>query len=159
MRRLKKLLVLLASHLAAAVAGFGAGIYALPILIAPPSPEGARLNAAVDGARYAGRFRRDLQGSDPLHWGEGEVYVGREMIVLQGAIAPGPDYKLYLAPAFVETEADFRRLRPAMARVGDVETFENFLVPVPDTVDIEAYNTVIVWCEAFGQFITAARYR
>jgi hypothetical protein len=23
----------------------------------------------------------------------------------------------------------------------------------------QAYNTVIVWCESFGQFITAARYR
>ena len=94
-----------------------------------------------------------------MHWGEGTVFVGRETILLQGAIAPGPDYKLYLSPKFVETEAEFLRLKPQMARVGDVRTFENFIVSVPETVDPSAYNTVVIWCEAFGQFITAARYQ
>ena len=46
-----------------------------------------------------------------------------------------------------------------MARVGDVRTFENFVVPVPADIDPGAYNTVIVWCESFGEFITAAKYR
>jgi hypothetical protein len=32
-------------------------------------------------------------------------------------------------------------------------------VPVPAGIDPKAYTTVIVWCESFGQFITAARYR
>ncbi len=76
-----------------------------------------------------------------------------------GRVAPGPDYKLYLSPEFVETEADFARLKPKMARVGDVKTFENFIVPVPASVDVTQYDSVIVWCETFSQFITAARYR
>jgi len=76
-----------------------------------------------------------------------------------GRLAPGPDYKLYLSPEFVETEADFARLKARMMRVGDVKTFENFVVRVPESVDISRYNTVIVWCESFGQFITAAKYR
>ena len=76
-----------------------------------------------------------------------------------GRVAPGPDYKLYLSPEFVETEADFKRLKPRMARVGEVKTFENFIVPLPAGIDPAAYNTVIVWCESFSQFITAARYR
>ena len=38
-------------------------------------------------------------------------------------------------------------------------TFVNFLVPVPDGVDPSRYTTVIVWCETFGQFITATKYR
>jgi hypothetical protein len=46
-----------------------------------------------------------------------------------------------------------------MARVGDVKTFENFIVPVPKGIDPAAYRAVIVWCESFGQFITAAKYR
>jgi hypothetical protein len=46
-----------------------------------------------------------------------------------------------------------------MARIGDVRTFENFVVPVPEGIDPAAYNTVIVWCESFGEFITAAKYR
>jgi hypothetical protein len=64
-----------------------------------------------------------------------------------------------LSPEFVETEIDFNRLKSSMVRVGDVETFKNFLVPVPEAVDVERYNTVVVWCESFGQFITAARYK
>jgi hypothetical protein len=54
---------------------------------------------------------------------------------------------------------DFKRLKPSMVRVGDVKTFKNFLVAVPEDVDPARYNTVIVWCERFSQFITAAKYR
>ena len=108
---------------------------------------------------YRGEFRRDLADSDALHWGEGTVSVGRESIALEGRIAPGPDYKLYLSPEFVETEAEFERIKPQMMLVGDVRVFENFLVPVPGTIDPGEFNTVVVWCESFGEFITSARYQ
>jgi len=42
---------------------------------------------------------------------------------------------------------------------GDVKTFDNFIVPVPESVDPVTCNTVIIGCEAFGQLITAARSR
>lgn len=154
-----RLILLGISHLLFATAGFFGGIYALPILTAPSSPSATEMAVAADQAEHNGRFRRDLEGSDFFHWGEGTVSVGRQLISLQGRIAPGPDYKLYLSPEFVETEDDFNRLKPGMARVGDVKTFENFVVAVPDSVDSGRFNTVIVWCEAFGEFITAARYR
>ena len=85
--------------------------------------------------------------------------VGARAIALQGRVAPGPAYKLYLSPGFVETKADFVRLKPTMAQVGDVKTFENFVVPVPASIEVARYTTVVVWCEAFSQFITAAQYR
>ena len=43
-----------------------------------------------------------------------------------GELAPSPDYKLYLSSGFVETEAEFLGLKPSMALVGDVKTFDNF---------------------------------
>ena len=46
-----------------------------------------------------------------------------------------------------------------MVEVGPVQTFENFMVNVPDGIDPAGYTTAIVWCEAFGQFITAAEYQ
>lgn len=46
-----------------------------------------------------------------------------------------------------------------MVRVGNVRTFDNFVVPVPATIDPTAYNSVTVWREPFGQFITAAQCR
>jgi hypothetical protein len=155
----QKLLLLALSHLAVLALGFALGVYLLPVLVAPTAPSGAMLQDVSKQARFEGVFHRSLKDSDFLHWGEGRVRIGPQAIVLQGRLAPGPDYKLYLSPEFVETEADFARLKPRMVRVGDVRTFENFVVPVPAGVDVAAYTTVVVWCESFGQFITAARYR
>lgn len=154
-----KKLLLVATHVLALGLGFALGIYALPILIAPPALTSDEVTAQAGAPSFQGEFRRDLKDSDSLHWGEGTVLVNATNIGLVGELAPGPDYKLYLSPEFVETEADFLRLKPGMARVGDVKTFKNFLVPIPATIDPSRYNTVIVWCEAFGQFISAARYR
>lgn len=154
-----KKLVLLGTNLLALAAGFALGIYALPILIAPAPPAAADLAAQVSTASYKGTFRRDLKDSDALHWGEGVVTVAADRIGLTGRLAPGPDYKLYLSPEFVETEADFMRLRTSMVRVADVKTFENFLVSVPPGVDVSRYRAVVIWCETFSQFITAATYQ
>jgi histidinol-phosphate/aromatic aminotransferase/cobyric acid decarboxylase-like protein len=154
-----KLLFLLGSHATVGAIGFALGIYLLPILTAPPAPAATEVDAVAAQALYRAEFRRDLAGSDALHWGEGQVSIGRSSISLMGRLAPGPDYKLYLSPTFVEDEAQFNAAKAQMVRVGDVRTFENFIVDLPDTVDPEDYDTVVVWCEAFGEFITAARYR
>lgn len=76
-----------------------------------------------------------------------------------GEPAPRPDYKLYLSREFVESEDGFVRLKSGMAVIGDVKTFKNFVVAVPQGVDVGSHNTVIIWCEAFSQFIAAAKYR
>ncbi len=152
-------LLLIASHLLAIAVGFALGVYALPILIAPPAPTSAEVSAQAAAARYTGKFRRDLKDSDAFHWGEGTVSISSKSIVLAGELAPGPDYKLYLSPEFVETEADFNRLKSSMVRVGDVKTFKNFVLSVPESIDPERYNTIVVWCETFSQFITAAKYK
>jgi hypothetical protein len=156
---MKKLLVLIVTHALAGVIGFAIGIYTLPILTAPPAPSAEEVTAKLADAEFQGEFRRDLKGSDVLHWGEGTVSVSRTAISLLGQIAPGPDYKLYLSPEFVETEAEFNQLKPKMVRVGDVKTFANFTVAVPENIDPSEFTTVIVWCESFGEFITAARYQ
>lgn len=154
-----KKLVLCFTHLAAAAAGFAAGIYLLPIFTAPAAPSASEVAQQAGTALYKGEFRRDLKDSDALHWGEGTLSVGRASIALAGRLAPGPAYRLYLSPEFVETEADFLRLKPRMVQVGAIDTFENFIVTVPPSVDVTQYNAAIVWCEAFSQFITSARYR
>lgn len=156
---MKKTLLLIVSHALVALAGFAAGIYVLPILIAPPAPEATEVGALAAKAQFSGQFRRDLAGSDALHWGEGTVSVGPAAVALMGRLAPGPDYKLYLVPSFVQDEAQFLRVKAQALRVGDVKTFDNFIVALPPGVDLTAYNTVVVWCETFSEFISAAQYR
>lgn len=149
---------LIVSHVAALAAGFAAGLYVLPILVAPPAPDRAAVAQAASISEFVGTFSRDRKDSDALHWGEGEVSIGRDAVTFMGKLAPGPDYRLYLSPEFVETEADFNRLKPTMVQVGEVKTFENFIVPLGVGIDPSRYDTVVVWCETFGQFITSARY-
>ena len=155
---MKKLLLLI-SHLVTLALGFAAGIYVLPILTAPTGPSSAEVESVASAARFTGEFRRDLKGSDLLHWGEGTVSVSDKAVSLMGSIAPGPDYKLYLAPEFVENEEQFLRVKEQSLRLGDVKTFENFIVAMPENVSLSDYDTVVVWCESFSEFITAARYR
>lgn len=154
-----RLLILGFTHIVALVFGVALGIYLLPILTAPDGPDQAQLEEMAADALYTASFTRDLAGSDFLHWGEGTVSVTAANIVHDGALAPGPDYKLYLLPQFVEDEAGFEAIRDQAVRIGDIKTFDGFIVPVPDGIDLEAYTTVLVWCEAFGEFITAAQYR
>lgn len=156
---MKKKILLLCSHLLTLAVGFALGVYLLPVLIAPPAPTAAQVSAQAAQASFKTQFRRDLKDSDALHWGEGTVTIGGGSIALQGELAPGPDYKLYLSPEFVETEADFMRLKSRMVRVADVKTFKNFLVQVPATIDPARYNTVVIWCESFNEFITAGKYQ
>ena len=152
-------IMLLVTHGVVFAAGFALGVYLLPILTAPPSLDRAMLAETANAAQFQTTFSRDLPGSDLLHWGEGTVSVTPEKIVHEGKLAPGPDYKLYLVPEFVDDEASFLKVKDKSVRVGDVKTFDGFLVDLPSGTDINSYNTVLVWCEAFGEFITAAKYR
>lgn len=159
MRSAVKILSLTGTHVLATGVGFALGIYLLPILTAPEGPGVEVVRSAADVAQFKGTFRRDLADSDAFHWGEGTLFIGPDEIVFEGRLAPGPDYRLYLSPKFVETEADFESLKPDMVQVGPVQTFENFMVALPESLDPAEFKAAIVWCESFGQFITAAAYQ
>jgi hypothetical protein len=152
-------IVLSATHVFVLLAGFALGVYFLPILTAPKSLDREMLATTAQDALFTANFNRDLKGSDFLHWGEGSVSVTARKIVHQGELAPGPDYKLYLVNEFVEDEEQFLKLKPDAQLIGDVKTFDGFLLEVPQDVDVASYSTVVVWCEAFGEFISAAKYR
>jgi hypothetical protein len=156
---MKRWLLFLVSHAFVLVLGVALGIYLLPILTAPDSPTAAEVGAATASASYRGEFKRSLKGSDALHWGEGRVSVGPNSVALMGRIAPGPAYKLYLVPEFVETGADFKQIKSRSLEVADVKTFDNFIVPLAPGTPLDRYKAVVIWCESFSQFITAARYR
>lgn len=152
-------LILIVTHGAMLVIGFVLGIYLLPILTEPEGPDQATLAASTQAALYSADLSRDLKGSDFLHWGEGTISVDAEKVTHMGSLAPGPDYKLYLVPEFVEDEEQFLKLKDSSAQIGDVKTFNGFIVDVPAGVNVEDFTTVLVWCESFGEFITAAKYR
>ena len=156
-----KTLLLAFTHLSALAVGFALGIYFLPVLFAAPPPTAAQLSAVTAGAgqRFEGQLRRDLKGSDALHWGEGSITVTATAVAHEGKLAPGPDYKLYLAPDFVEDETAFLRIKSASLRVGEIKSYDGFIVNLPPGTDITRYKAVVIWCERFGEFISATTYR
>ena len=156
---MRRLISFLVTHGIAVAIGFALGIYMLPILTAPPSPDAAELEAMAADAQFSGTFTRNLPGSDFLHWGEGTVSLTATQVVHEGTLSPGPDYMVYLVPEFVTDEASFLPLKNSSLRIGPVKTFEGFALDLPESTDLAAYTTVLVWCEAFGEFITAAKYR
>ena len=75
---------LLLTHLLALAVGFAGGIYFLPILTAPPAPSSQEVSRIAETAQFEGIFRKDLEGSDFVHWGEGKVSIGKGSISLMG---------------------------------------------------------------------------
>ncbi len=143
-------------------AGFAFGIYYLPIWVEEEGASETQVSVATKAAAYKANFKRDLKGSDGFHWGEGTLYLtqesdGQYYFTLDGQVAPGPDYKLYLVPKMVETEAEFFKIKAASLRVADIKSFTNFRVGLPQGANPMAFGAVVIWCEKFRQFITAGK--
>ena len=155
----KKIILLISSYIIVFVLGFGLGIYLLPILTAPKSVNIDKIIKLEKNALYKTVFVRDLKGSDLFHWGEADVSVSKNEIIVNGSIAPGPDYKLYLTKEFAEQEEEFLSIKDNSRYVAEVKTFKNFVITVPEDIDINDYNTIVIWCESFSKFITAAKYK
>jgi hypothetical protein len=155
----KKIILLISSYAIVFVLGFGLGIYILPILTAPKSVDIDRIIKFEENALYKTSFVKDLKGSDLFHWGEADVSVSKYEITVNGSIAPGPDYKFYLTKEFVEEEEEFLSIKDNSRYVAEVKTFKNFVITVPEDIDINDYNTIVIWCESFNEFITAAKYK
>ncbi len=114
-----------------------------------------------------GEFNPNAAGSDDFHRGWGTtsiVYNDGKHYVIFGddfRVTNGPDYKLYLVPeADVETHRAFSRVKSRSTRIADVEQFSGGQIfEIPSSVDIEDIEGVVIWCEAFSQYISTATFR
>ncbi|MFD0915508.1 DM13 domain-containing protein [Pseudahrensia aquimaris] len=156
---MRRLTLELFSHGVVLAIGFALGIYFLPILTAPPSPDASTLEQAAKDAVFEVALAEGLRGNDTLHRGEGKVSITRTQIVHTGRLAPGPDYMVYLVPQFVEHKDEFAPLREKSRVIGSVKSFNGFTLDLPGDVDPAQFTTVLIWCEAFGEFIAAGKYR
>ncbi|MEC8109299.1 MAG: DM13 domain-containing protein [Pseudomonadota bacterium] len=125
-------------------------------MIAEKGLDSASIVALSDSALRRATFVPNLPGPDELHWGDGVIMVNADRIWLDGKLAPGPDYRLYLTPKYVETGPGFQTIKVQSMQIRTIKTFENFSLGLSDGVDVTNYQAVLIWCEAFGKFITAA---
>lgn len=68
--KIRTLALLVATHGVVGALGFGAGIYALPILTAPPAPSTAVIEEKSLETLFTAQFKKELEDSDALHWGK-----------------------------------------------------------------------------------------
>ena len=54
---------------------------------------------------------------------------------------------------------EFLPIKSEAKYVAEVKTFKNFVINIPSDININDYNTVVIWCESFEEFITAAKYQ
>ena len=150
---------LIFSRLAVGAGGFTMGVFTLPILTAPEKPAMEIVDTVIDNAIYKAVFVKQLKGSDFFHWGPGQISISDNKIVFEGKLTPGPDYKLYLIKKFVTDETSFLKEKNDSLLLGDVKSFNDFAVSLPQNVNLNVYTSIVIWCEAFYKFITSAQYR
>lgn len=64
---MRRLITFLTTHAIAFGIGFALGIYLLPILTAPSSPDASMLEEKAQTALFTAELTRNLKGSDFLH--------------------------------------------------------------------------------------------
>ncbi len=86
------------------------------------------------------------------------MFLSSTKIAFKGALAP--DYKLYFGPSYIEIEEEFLwSLKARSVRVDVVKTVDGFIIDVTQGINIEDYNTIVVWCEQYKEYISSAKYR
>jgi len=139
--------------------GFGValGFFLFPFVF-PPPPAMERLAAAEETPVLAsGRFIH-ANPADPVHFGRGGVTVRRGSVFLEPdfVVGPGPKYRVYLVP-----KAEIRRSGDVEGTMFvDLGRLRSFIgsqkYAIPPGVDVDAYPSVVIWCEQFGVLISPA---
>ncbi|TKB51672.1 DM13 domain-containing protein [Ferrimonas aestuarii] len=156
---MSRLLVLSFTHVVVFLMGLALGIYLLPVLTQGEAVSSEHIAQVETSAQYSGVFDRNRIDSDALHWGEGEFFINDNEFAFRGELAPGPDYKLYLIPKYVETEDEFMAMKAQALHVGAIDRFDGFTLSLPPGVDLSQYEAAIIWCERFSQFITSGHLK
>ncbi len=100
--------------------------------------------------------------SDPIHWGRGEVIIyqhDNNYEVFLGKdfeVGPGPAYHVYLSTGSdIKTNDQFENA--SNFDIGKLKSFKSSQVyQVSSEVKLSQINSVVIWCETFGQLITSA---
>ncbi|MEC7706152.1 MAG: DM13 domain-containing protein, partial [Pseudomonadota bacterium] len=51
----------------------------------------------------------------------------------------------------------FLDVKNQILQIAPVKVLKNFLLDMPNSVSVDDYDAMIIWCEQFSAFITSAR--
>ena len=133
------------------------GFFAFPYVFPPPPAQEILVTDAAGPAIARGTFIH-AKPSDPVHFGSGGVTVYANTVFLEAdfKVGPGPKYHVYLVPS--PTVRDSGDVRDTMfVDLGRLRAFEGSQnYPIPAGIDLNAFPSVVIWCEQFGVLISPA---
>ena len=96
--------------------------------------------------------------SDPVHYGKGRVSVYEHTVFLEPdfEVGPGPAFHVYLVPkASIRSSSDLKDVM--FVDLGGLRAFKGSQrYAIPPGLDLNNYQSVIIWCERFGVLISPA---
>jgi ABC-type antimicrobial peptide transport system permease subunit len=143
-------------------AGFGLGIYLFPFIFPPPAGTDVltQTEMAMPVAAKGAFIHADP--SDRVHWGQGNVSVFKDQLFLEPnfKVGPGPDFRVLLVKkAGIKTRAEMIQLikDKQFVEVSGLRAFEGGQrYAIPAGVNVDEYQSVVIWCWAFSQLISPA---
>ena len=137
--------------------GIVLGFFLFPYFFQPPPGVDELTEAERETLVAKGSFIQ-VNPSDPIHYGKGDVSVYPGLVFLHEnfEVGPGPDFHVYLVPkANVRSAEDvngtmFIDLGPLRAFTGSQR------YQVPAGVDLSKYPSVVIWCQQFSVLISPA---
>jgi hypothetical protein len=94
--------------------------------------------------------------SDPVHYGKGRVSVYEHTVFLESdfEVGPGPAFHVYLVPkASIRSTSDLKDIM--FVDLGGLRAFKGSQrYVIPAGVNLQDYQSVIIWCERFGVLIS-----
>jgi hypothetical protein len=138
--------------------GVALGFFAFPYIF-PPPPAAETLTEADAATRVVARGTFiHADPNDPVHYGSGSVTVYERAVFLEAdfKVGPGPKYHVYLVPAGnIRGSGDVKG--QSFVDLGRLRSFEGSQrYEIPADVDPGKYQSVVIWCEAFGVLISPA---
>jgi hypothetical protein len=137
--------------------GVALGFFLFPFVF-PPPPASETISEADRATLVATGTFIHAMPSDPIHWGRGKVSVYERAVFLEPdfEVGPGPAYHVYLVPkAMIRDEDDMTNV--TFVDLGRLRAFKGSQrYAIPAGVDLNAFPSVIIWCERFGVLISPA---
>lgn len=139
-------------------AGFMAGILVFPYLFPPPPVNEVVENKEQKEVLATAEFIH-VNPDDPIHYGKGRATLYGDLLHLEAdfEVGPGPKYHVYLVPE-AEITADSKVGEMMFVDLGRLKAFsgsQNYLIP--PGINLEKYQSVVIWCEQFNVLISTAR--
>lgn len=140
--------------------GFAAGLWFFPYIF-PLEPvnhtltqEETQVSPIAKGAFI------HANPNDPIHWGKGSVSVYKNLVFLESdfEVGAGPDYRVLLVPkSGIKSNGDVREVLGKSVDLGQIQAFKGGQrYPIPPNVNLDDYQSVVIWCRQFGALISPA---